>query len=98
MKEGRVKTRLAKVRIQRGEASQGGCTVDRPSASPRNLDPCFSNEGVTHIFHFTPPSRTEFTMPIEIPQNTHTSSELPSSIEASEQSTPLPTPLIMSSL
>ena len=97
MKEGRVKTRSAGVHIQRGEASQGGCNVDRPSSSPGHLDPCSSDEVVTHAFLFTPPPQTEFTMPIEVPHNAHTSSELPSNIEESESSTPLPTSLIMSS-
>ena len=97
MKEGRVKTRLDKVRIQRGEASQGGCNVDQPSSSPRHLDPCSFDEVVKHAFLFTPPPQTEFTMPTEVPHNAHTSSELPSNIEESEPSTQLPTPLIMSS-
>ena len=69
--------------------------MDRPSSRPRHLDPCFSYEGVTHTFHFTPPPQTKFTMPTEVPHNAHTSSELPSNIEESESSTPLPTPLIM---
>ena len=55
MKEWRVKIRSARVHIQRGEASQGGRNVDRPSSSPRHLDRCSSDEVVTHAFHFTPP-------------------------------------------
>ena len=33
VKEERVKTRSARVHIQRGEASQGECNIDRPSSS-----------------------------------------------------------------
>ena len=56
MNEGGVKTRPAKVNIQKGEASQEGCNVDRPSSSPRHLDdPRSSDEVVTHAFLFTPP-------------------------------------------
>ena len=55
MKEGRVKTRSARVHIQRGEASQGECNVDQPSSSPRQLDPCSFDEVVTHAFFFIPP-------------------------------------------
>ena len=58
MNEGRVKTRPARVNIQRGEASQEGCNVDRPSSSPRHLDPRYSDEVVTHAFLFTPPPQT----------------------------------------
>ena len=58
MEEGRVKTRPARVNIQRGEASQGGCNVDRPSSSPRHLYPRSSDEVVTHAFLFTPPPQT----------------------------------------
>ena len=97
MKEWRVKTRSTRVHIQRGETSQGGCNVDRSSSSPHHLDPCSSDKVVTHAFLFTPPPQTEFTMPIEVPHNAHTSSELPSNIEELEPSTPLPTPLIMPS-
>ena len=82
MKEGRVKTRPTRVNIQRGGASQGGCNVDQSSSSPRHLDPR---------------SKTEFTMPTEVPHNAHTSSELPSNIEELESSNPLLTPLIMPS-
>ena len=52
MNEGRVKTRPVRVNIQRGEASQEGCNVDRPSSSPRHLDPRYSDEVVTHAFLF----------------------------------------------
>ena len=104
MKEGRVKTSSARVHIQRGEmsqggcnASQGGCNVDRPCSSPRHLDPCSYDEVVTHAFLFTAPPQIEFTMPTEVPHNAHTSSELPSNIEELESSTLLPTPLIMPS-
>ena len=97
MKEGRVKTRSARVHIQRGEASQGGCNVDRPSLSPRHLNPCSSDEVVTYAFLVTAPPQIEFTIPTEVPYNAHTSSELPSNIEELEPSTPLPTPLIMPS-
>ena len=71
--------------------------MDRPSSSPRHLDPCSFDEVVTHALLFTPPPQTEFTMPTEVPHNAHTSSELPSNIEELESSTPLPTPLIMPS-
>ena len=97
MNEGRVKTGPTRVNIQRGEASQEGCNVGRPSSSPRHLDPRSSDEVVTHAFLFTPPPQTEFTMPTKVPHNAHTSSELPSNIEESEPSTPLLTPLIMPS-
>ena len=51
MKEGRVKTRPVRVNTQRGEVSKGGCNVDRPSSSPRHLDPCSFDEVVTmHSF------------------------------------------------
>ena len=97
MNEGRVKTRPTRVNIQRGEASQEGCNVDRPYSNQRHLDPCSSDEVASHAFLFTPPPQTEFTMPTEVPHNAHTSSELPSNIEESEPSTPLLTPLIMPS-
>ena len=47
--------------------------------------------------HVNRPPQMEFTMPNEVPQNAHTSFELPSNIEDAESSSPLPTPLIMSS-
>ena len=97
MNEGRIKTRPARVNIQRGEASQEGCNVVRPSSNPRHLDPRSSDDVAPHAFLFTPPPQTEFTMPTEVPHNAHTSSELPSNIEESEPSTPLLTPLIMPS-
>ena len=97
MNEGRVKSRPTRVNIQRGEASQEGCNVDRPSSNPRHLDPRSSDEVAPHAFLFTPPPQTEFTMPTEVPHNAHTSSELPSNIEELEPSTPLLTPLIMPS-
>ena len=53
MNEGTIKTRPARVNIQRGEATQEGCNVDRPSSSPRHLDPRSSDEVVTHAF-FSP--------------------------------------------
>ena len=85
------------VNIQRGEASQEGCNLDRPSSSPRHLDPRSFDEVVTYAFIFTPPLQTKFTMSTEVPHNAHTYSELPSNIEESEPSTPLLTPLIMPS-
>ena len=93
--QGRDKTRSAMVLMQRGEASHGGCNVDIPSSSPWQPDSSFSNEGVTQL-HVNPPPQTKFTMPREVPHSAHTSSKLPSNIEVSEPSTPLPTPLIMS--
>ena len=69
----------------------------QPYQSPHQLYPRSNDEVVTHAFLFTPPPQTEFTMPTEVPHNAHTSSELPSNIEESEPSTPLPTLLIMSS-
>ena len=95
MKKGRVKIRPTKVNMQRGEASQEGCNVDRPSSSTRHLDPRSFDEVVTHSLIFTPPPQTKFTMPTEVPHNAHTSLELPSNIEESESSTPLLTHLIM---
>ena len=58
MKEGRVKTKSAKVHIQRGEESQRGCNVDQPFSSPCYLDSCSFDEVVTHAFLFTPPPQT----------------------------------------
>ena len=85
------------VNIQRGEVSQEGCNVVRPSSNPRHLDPRSSDDVAPHAFFLSPPPHTEFTMPTEVPHNAHTFSELPSNIEESEPSTPLLTPLIMSS-
>ena len=60
------KKRSAKVRMQRGEVSHGGCNVDISSSSPWQSHPSFSNEGVTRL-HVNPPPHTEFIMPNKIP-------------------------------
>ena len=82
--------------MQRGKVSHGGCNVDISSSSPWQSHHSFSNEVVTRL-HVNPPPHIEFNMPSEVPQSAHTSSELPSNIEDPKSSTPLPTPLIMSS-